>query len=446
MTVTKFGGGPARIGVVAPPDVLEQVVAVADDSMDTGSRLRLQSATFTKEVDVAAAVRRVAPDSDALLFSGPLPLDIAREAGVLDLPAAHIGVSGSSLYGALLRAREHHGCDLTRVSIDSLREDEVAEAYADLELAVEMVQVLPYTGPHSARGFADFHLRQHRAGATTVALTTVGAVAAELAAEGVPVVRVRPTRAAVRTAMRTAALLATGSAFEEAQVAVVLVDVGESPRSPDSGGGDWWLGQDLRLAAVRVLSADLAAVGATVLPGLGSPLVVLATYGAVAALTEEFTTADFAARVEQVTGLSPSVGVGLGETAADAERHAQDALRSAQGRGASVRVVMRDGSEVALRPGATGRPTRPTAVDPRLVSQAETLATALRSRGEDASVIDAEAVAGALGVTTRSARRLLQDFVRAGLAWQVPPRPQSAPGRPRQTFRLLLGDRRRAGA
>jgi predicted ArsR family transcriptional regulator len=42
-----------------------------------------------------------------------------------------------------------------------------------------------------------------------------------------------------------------------------------------------------------------------------------------------------------------------------------------------------------------------------------------------------------LGVTARTARRLLHGLVEEGLAWPLPPSRAPQPGRPRQFYRLV---------
>ena len=56
---------------------------------------------------------------------------------------------------------------------------------------------------------------------------------------------------------------------------------------------------------------------------------------------------------------------------------------------------------------------------------------------EGAQVVDAEAAGRMLGVTSRTARRLLHTLVEEGLAWPLPPSRAPQPGRPRQFYRLV---------
>ncbi|HEY9410856.1 MAG TPA: hypothetical protein VIP77_14845, partial [Jiangellaceae bacterium] len=53
-------------------------------------------------------------------------------------------------------------------------------------------------------------------------------------------------------------------------------------------------------------------------------------------------------------------------------------------------------------------------------------------------VVDAEKVAELLGVTLRTARRMLHSLVDEGLAWPMPPARSSKVGRPPRPYQLLI--------
>src|SRR5262249_25268922 len=56
---------------------------------------------------------------------------------------------------------------------------------------------------------------------------------------------------------------------------------------------------------------------------------------------------------------------------------------------------------------------------------------------EGPHVVDAETAGRLLGVTSRTARRLLHALAEEGLAWPLPPNRIPQPGRPRQLYRLV---------
>ena len=129
--------------------------------------------------------------------------------------------------------------------------------------------------------------------------------------------------------------------------------------------------------------------------------------------------------------LDAELGVGTG---ADADEAASRAWAAAQraGRGAAARPAGEAGLVPAPRRDTGARP-----VSPRGLEILARLAAALPA-GRPGLVVDAETSGQLLGVTPRTARRLLHTLAEEGMAWPLPPSRVPQPGRPRQAYRLLV--------
>ncbi|WP_181448547.1 transcriptional regulator [Nonomuraea aridisoli] len=428
------------IGVAGPHDLVERIVHVGA-GLPTAATFRLVSVPHDS---------RIIGGVDVVLFTGPLQYDLARQAGELDVPATYVPVNGAGLYAALLRGALGQGVDPARVSIDSIAPDEVAEAYDEIGLPTAGVHVCEYRRPDSVRGFAGFHERLHRQGATTAALTTVRTVATRLTAGGVPVLRMTPAASTVRRAIDTAALLGAGNRAQESQIAIALVSPVARPGPADPGD---YRQQELRLLLHRSLLADARLMGAMVVPREEHAYALITTAGALSRVTDGFRTAPFVGRVRAEVGLDVVCGLGLGGTARDADAHAAAALDRARAAGTAAYLV--DGDGVALPLPAHGRAASREARGPGTVAEPGarepgprsgrapgSRAVRIRDRlverlGPGCVVVDAETVAEILGLAPRSARRVLQHLVEEGLAWALPPVRSTRAGRPRQPYRLI---------
>jgi hypothetical protein len=429
--------GAVRVGIVGPPVVVRRMVDVGHALvMREGTPMGLVGTHYQKLSQIPDRVRGIVDDVDVVLFAGPLPYDIAQDAGVLNRPATYVELSGSSLFGAMLRTMRDDRIDLERVSIDSLDADAVAEAYDECELGHSRVHSRPYKGPDSASEFIDFHRKLYERHRTTGALTTVEAVAKELTRAKVPVVPVRATASALRAALRAAAFLGAGSALEGAQLVIGLIELPDLRKRP--GGTGVWAAQELRLDVMRALRADTDRLAISLLPRDDQSFVLVATLASVTDASGQFVVASFLDRVRRATGVTPYVGFGMGATAAQAEANAERALGDARTGGAGrVYVRLRDGSTLVL--GDSGHPTDVSAdiVDSKQVETVAALRAGLADADSDSPLVDAELASQLLGISARTARRVLQDLVRDGLAWPVPPASATTPGRPRQTYRLV---------
>ncbi|MEV0794493.1 hypothetical protein [Kribbella sp. NPDC050459] len=375
---------------------------------------------------------------DSAVFPGPWAFDLATTGHWLTVPSTHLPLTGAALYAALLRASlTIPDVDLSRVSIDSLSLADVSEAYSEIGLDTAQVYDVPYEGPESVAGFAAFHREKFERQHTTVALTTILSVERELRADGVPVLRIAPTRSSVRDALETAVLLGQGTRMGAHQLAMIAVQV--IPSGAESG--DYWQ-QELALSTHQKLLSEARQVGASVTRRSDTLFLVTTTYGALLRLTEQFAVAPFLGALTAQLGVPVAVGAGTGQTARAAEANALMAVEESVAAGGKVAVYL-DGSSdrLDLESGAATTDAAPidgtSPIDQRALEIVTSIASAMSSAPGRQVVVDVESVAAIMQVTQRTGRRMLKELVEAGLAWPLPPARSTGGGRPRQQFRLL---------
>jgi hypothetical protein len=428
---------PVTIGVVGPRDMVQRILLMQEGP--DSRHWRLVGAGHDKESQTYDRVQKLADSVDAILFTGPLQYDLARESGELAVPATYVPVSGASLYSSIIRGLMAGTLDPSQVSIDSISAADVEAAYADIGVSTRRVHTLEYRDTGSLTEFVEFHRRLHEDGKTSTALTTVKSVAERLAAAGVPAYRMLPSANSVRIAVNTAVLLGAGRILGDSQIVIVVVQVLPASRPVNRGPQDYRQ-LELVLALHQHLLAEVGGLGAAVVQRDPDTFVITATRGSLEQLTTRLRSADFAERVRSETGMVTGLGVGIGETPQAAEEHAFAALeRSRAAADETVYLVRPDGSALAL----SGPPDQPASNEPpagwsKAVETLHRITEVLMVQSGEPVVVDAEAVAEALSVTPRSARRMLTSLVDARLAWPMPSVQASRSGRPRQQFRLVI--------
>ena len=456
MTGQRQPAGELTIGIVGPHDLVERIMlsgtaqagggptaapghpAVAApppaaNGSSPGPARRLIAAAYRSEQEAADKVLRLGPSIDACLFASQVPYEYARRAGSLRVPGTYVPLSGSALFAALLRASRELGRDLSRVSVDVLSRADIEDAFTELGVPADNVHVREDVA--NAATLAAFHERLFRREEITVAFTCLQSVAQRLAAADVPVRMLRPTTSAIRSALRTATLLAASRRLEEAQLAVALVEV-PTLRDTSRRSSPRHAREELRLTVYRFLVQEAQRLHATVSPVSDHCFLVTATRGSLAAATDGFRVPPFSERARTELGIAIEVGIGMGRTAQDAEAHAQAALsRSHVAAGTRGFALDREGMALVPSP----RHPAASAADPVRPRGLETLSRlADKLAGSDSAlVVDAETAGRVLGVTARTARRLLHGLVEEGLAWPLPPSRAPQPGRPRQFYRLV---------
>jgi hypothetical protein len=430
------GGAEPTIGVVGPHELVERIMlsglpltaGLAAPDREMAAR-RLVTAAYRDEQEAPEKVARLAGTVDACLFASRVPYEFARRAGVLTVPATYIQLSGSALYAAMLRA-SRDGHDIARSSIDVLSQADAEDALNELGIPSRGVQVREEVSAPAV--LAAFHERLFQQEQTTVAFTCLQPVARKLVTAHVPVFALRPTGSAIRSALRTAALLAGYRRLENAQLAVVLVEV-PTLRDTVRRGAPRQAREELRLTVQRFLVQEAQRIHATVSPLNEHGFLVVATRGSLSQAVDGQGGPPFVERARSELGIGIEVGVGAGRTELEAETRARASL----------------GRPLATRqPGQIReRPSQPLVPGPRPASGATSrgrgldtltrLADKLSAEG-GTPVVDAETAGRLLSVTPRTARRLLATLVEEGLAWPLPPSRSPQPGRPRQAYRLVV--------
>lgn len=431
-------GSEVAIGVVGPRDLVERII-LTGRTIEPGSApaWRLVGAAYRDEHEAPLKVARIQDRVDVVLFTGPLPYDIARATGALDRPATYVPLNGASLFSTMIRAMHAQSLDLGAVSIDSLARAEVREAYDEIGVSSRKVRVREYDGPRSAEAFAEWHTELFREGHTRAAFTTVRSVAQQLQHAKVPTFRVLPAPSSLRVGLSTASLIGSHSRLEDAQIVVAMVGL---PPSRSSATDDYWR-HEMRLSVHQVLLREARAMGASVLQRDERSYFVAATLGSLEQATDDLRKAPFLAAIEDALGVPVAVGIGLAPTAREAEKNAVRALDQAWAEGDVRCCVLRSGSSILALPAHTAAAEHP--VQPQIskgMSMARQLIDGLAGdvAKDEPPVVDADTAARILGVSVRTTRRLLASLVEQGLAWPMPPTPPAGRGRPRQLYRLVV--------
>ena len=387
------------------------------------------TAAYREEQEAPEKVARLGASVDACLFASRVPYEFARRAGALTVPATYIQLSGSALYAAMLRA-SRDGRDIAQSSIDVVSQADADDAFAELGLPTAGVHVREEVS--SAAVTAAFHERLWHQGEISVAFTCVQSVARKLAAAQVPVFLLRPTGSAIRAALRTATLLAGYRRLENAQLAVVIVEV-PTLRDTVRRGAPRQAREELRLTVHRFLVQEAQRIHATVSSLNEHGFLVIATRGSLAQAADGLGGPPFVERARSELGIGIEVGVGGGRTELEAEARARASL----GRpAAAARLPATRDRAAPLVPGPRTAPGSPSA-SVRGLDTLVRLADKLTTAGST-PVVDAETAGRLLSVTPRTARRLLATLVDEGLAWPLPPSRSPQPGRPRQAYRLVI--------
>ncbi|MFD3403716.1 hypothetical protein ACFWUU_23735 [Kribbella sp. NPDC058693] len=423
------------VGLIGGESFVRRMVSVARQSSTPG--LRVEPAVYRHESEAPQLARQVMERVDVLLFAGPLPYDLTMAKGDLSVPAVFVPPGSAALHAALVRATS--AFDPTRISVDSVTEQDVEDCYAEVSLPVQAVRVQPYQEELEPADYLAFHSKLFKAGRTVGAVTTIAGVAESLEADGVPTVLMRPSTQTLRETLRAAILTGSGARLSRSRIAIVIAQVPDSALPTRTSPAQYWY-QELKLSLHHELLHDARRMDAIVLPHDQTSFLVITTLGSLRTITGDLETAPFLARVRETLNLDLQVGIGLGRSTLEAENNAYRAVAmAAADTGDLAYLVGSDDLVLKLPAESDAEATAaPVADETRDLETLRMLVQSLDETGDEARLVDAEQVAGILGVTLRTARRTLRGLVDSGLAWPMPAtRAARKVGRPPMVYQLL---------
>src|SRR5699024_12230735 len=121
------------VGVVGADAFLHRVAEAA--RTEVRAPYRLVTASDAGARGAYGQALRIAKDVDVLLFSGPLPYDLAMAGEPLPVPATFVPLGVVALPTVLLRAALTTTIATAVISIDSVSPREVLEIYVDVYLS-----------------------------------------------------------------------------------------------------------------------------------------------------------------------------------------------------------------------------------------------------------------------------------------------------------------------
>ena len=421
------------IGLVGADGFVSRAVSLA--RQQEWAHVRVVAAICERETDAGVEASRISENVDALLFAGPLPYDVAMRDADLAVPAAYVPTGGPALLGTLVRAM-FEGLDPRRLSIDSIPHADVRDAYDEVGLPSSELLVQDYSHDTPPGVYEAFHRDAFAQGMSVGAATTFPSVAANLRRADVPVLHMTPSVSTLREALRTTVLRASGARFDEARIAIALVQVPEATLPPRASPATYWY-QELRLDLHRVLLQEAKRMEAIVLPHDTRSFMVIMTMGSLRAISLDLQEAPFVKEVERATRTSVEVGIGLGQSTLEAEANAFRAVARTAELGSGAVLVGPDGPTLHLAKSAVDSSHEAPARDSRDMATLRALHQQLSSSGRDTTKVDAEIVAELLDVTPSSGRRTLRTLAAAGLAWPTSAAREGRIGRPPMVYRLM---------
>ncbi|MFB7638307.1 ArsR family transcriptional regulator [Peribacillus butanolivorans] len=426
------------IGLIGVKDTIDFISSVITEHEDVACITLVHE----NPTDIERLMKEYENKVDMWLFSGYLPYMIGLVNSNTAQSSFYLTYSGTSLYKTLYLIQSEHGVTVNQLSFDTINPLELESIFR--ELNVDYSKHLLQEEVLDVETVVKHHEDLYRSGLTQFALTCVWSVQQELEKRNIPVYRITPTISDIKATVNIMLRHNELEKYRNAQIAVQMIeiDILEVKDNYITSSDELYhlevkyTSQLLRYS--KKINGSLKQVG----PGR---YVIFTTQGMLKWLTTDFKSLP-SSEFEELFKLNKIiVGIGMGQSAYEAEMHALRALYKAREHGEGAWFVcFHDKKLFGPLNSLDGRNYVTETEELKKISSETSLSVVTLAKLSAAidklkkSDFSANTVAQELSILPRSARRILMTLEKNGYANVVSEEHPYTRGRPRKIYRLLL--------
>lgn len=430
-----------KIGIIGPKDLVNET----RETLMAFPNFKPVFRIVEHDDQIHGLAKELLNEVEVLMFTEFHAYNIAKELIDFKIPVHHMPLMGTGLYRSLFLIKiAYH---LTSLSIDTFEKKYVEQILLELEEDNYDLLVYKSNTPGSGiSGAVNFHINNYRTN-NSIALTGIKDVAKQLDIFQIPYQWVTPTQQDMVVSFERALLATDTRRNKESQIVFGLINIDnfKNISAKYSTEHDVQLLklklQQMLLEYIKMLDGHLINLG-------GDEYSFITTRGIFERETRGYKFIPLLQDIKNELGVTISLGVGFGRTAAESGNHARLALRQSLDLGGNVCYIVREDQSVLGPVDITTYKQYEryslAITDPQLLDKAEkagmsaSYMTKLMARVSRHKKIEytAQELATTLNVTIRSANRILLKWTDAELVDIVGEEKVTHKGRPRRIYRL----------
>ena len=438
---TEQDNSDINIGIIGPKALVDQTRETLKTFPNFKPVFRIIEPTSL----IAEITMELMNDVEVLMFTEYHSYNTVKQVVDFIIPVHHMPLMGTGLYRSLFIIKSRYS--LKCLSIDTVEEKYVEQILSELEEV--NYELLIYKNPIQStviEEIVQFHVDNYQ-NHNAIALTGIQDVAIQLSALHIPHEWVTPTQQDMIVSLERALLATNTRRNKESQIVFGLINIDNFKGVTEKYSSEHDVQllkltiQQMLLDYIKLLDGHLINLG-------GEEYSFITTRGIFERETRGYKFIPLLQDVKNELGITISLGVGFGRTAAEAGNHARLALRQSKDLGGNVCYIVREDRSVLGPVDITSHKQYErynlAITDPHLLDKAEkagmsaSYMTKLMARVSRHKKIDytAQELASTLNVTIRSANRILLKWMDAELVDIVGEEKLAHKGRPRRIYRL----------
>ena len=381
---------------------------------------------------------------DCFFYSGRIPYLVAKEEIPMDVPAFYIPLKGSGLYQALYKLKGKR--ELKHISFDGIQNEHIEIVKNNLEETFTYSSFQDIVSVENKEDLVIYHLENAAKDPTTVVITSLKLVSESLTKNNIMNEWLKPSEEDIIVAIERMLLGTNQRKQKEMQIIIGRIFIENSTTTMNEFMTEQQV-QKRNHSIYRMLLHFAEQMNGYLTALSSNEYLFVTSRGIFERVTEGYKFLPIVDEVKKKLGVHLSIGIGFGFSALEAGSHARVALIQAQEIGGSCCFIVREDRSVFGPIDLIAPMKYPLAVTDQLfIHQAEAIGmsagniekTIALMKRKNKNEFTAHELASILGITPRSAHRIVQSWLDANLIEVIGTEKISRRGRPRQVFRLLV--------
>ncbi|MFX0550053.1 hypothetical protein ACOAKC_12065 [Hathewaya histolytica] len=428
-----------KIAIIGWEDSVSKVYDIANEAY---SDIEFLPVLINNTDDSHEVVSRYEEKADGIIFTGLGFAKIVAKFHNPKIPYVYISRDGTSIMKAFWNMNKR-GINASRISLDIVDKGLVDDICRDFDMEFKEIYVFPFEKHKKEKIYKEEHKRLWKDKKIDLVITSYGWIYNELKNQGIPVLRLGITHHLIRNSIDHIIYKIKNRSIKKSQIATQIVEIDSKEKSDDKYRYD--ILRKSSLLESKLIDYISIIQGIPFSNKVGH-LQIISTRGAIENQSSQKQFVDILNQLkkEKVTVYS---GVGFGNTAYDADFNARTALNKSYELGETAYFIVDDERNIN---GPLGNKEtiqyKSLIINKNInnISKETGISTTYLSKiafllkNSNIEYVDSKALGELLGITDRSARRILKKLVDTGYGELITSIQTNSVGRPLNMFKLNI--------
>lgn len=427
-----------KIGIIGPSDSgckIKDYLNEIDSTIETKLYIKEKA---DEAIDVIELCEK---ECTAIIFTGVAVAEAVKSNYIIKLPNATVSRGGTSLTKAFWQVKSENK-SLDRFSIDIVEDEVIDDVLKEIDISPKSVYSLPFSSNIKEAEYEKWHLDLYKENKIDVILTSFGAIYNDLKKQGYPVYRIEATRPLIKVCYEKLKTKYALNKAQNSQLAVEILNLANYKGDKDNYYTNMLKKSELDkiiVEYVRSIQGSLFNFGR-------DEYIIFAHRGAIDN-DDNYNKLFKLQKDIKSSGFSLCVGIGIGNTAYQAESNAYNSLkRSLDSSDFEIYLIDENevikgplGSDVELSYSLVASDENVLNISQNTGLSGESIAKIMAiSKTRQSKVYDTKELADYLNISDRSARRILNKLVETNFARVYAKETSKGGGRPKNLIEVLF--------